>query len=280
MSFTFYIECKSKLEYLQLMQIDQLSCAEPVAASEKHLIGVRHFFIPNVSCRGSEVAAEEDGYSVRILACSAPEEYELAFTLVETIAKLTNGKISGECGSSVTVEQLRSKFDSAWINNDLNLSFAAVESSAAGLTNGEYLSLSGAVRPFYVGPRMFEEFSKLGSEESLRNVFFEKFRAVQYVDPELYYIPAIRLFPHSSKELIIWGPGSPSLIPAAQVFALVSLEDEVPPLFVDSDCLQELAGERISWLDEKQALVSSVDESDWPDFLSQARKFEIDPATL
>ncbi len=280
MSFTFYIECKSKLEYLQLMQIDQLSCAEPEAASEKHLIGVRHFFIPNLSCRGSEVAAEEDGYSVRILACSAPEEYELAFTLVETIAKLTNGKISGECGSSVTVEQLRSKFDSEWINNDLDGSFAAVKSAAAGLTKGEYLSLSGAVRPFYVGPRMFEEFRKLGSEESLRNEFFEKFRAIQYIDPELYYIPSIKVFPQSSKELIIWGPGCQSFIPAVQVFALVSLEDEVPPLFVGSDCLQELAGEKISWLDEKQALVSSVDESDWPDFLSKARKFEIDPATL
>lgn len=280
MSFTFYIECESKLEYLQLMQIDQLSCVEPAAVAEKHLIGVRHFFIPNVSCRGSEVAAEEDGYSVRILACSAPEEYELAFTLVETIAKLTNGKISGECGSSVTVEQLRSKFDSGWINNDLDGSFAAVKSAAAGLTDGEYLSLSGAVRPFYVGPRMFQELNKLGSEESMRNVFFEKFRAVQYVDPELYFIPPIRVFPKSSKELVVWGPECPYFFSAIQVFALVSPDDGVPPLFVDSNCLQELAGKRISWLDEKQALVSSVAESDWPDFLLRARKFEIDPSTL
>jgi hypothetical protein len=279
-SFSFYIESKSKLKYQQLMQIDHLSCFEPPAAAEKHLTGVRHFFIPNVSCRGSEVAVEEDGYSVRVLACSAPEDYELSLTLVETIAKSTNGKISGECGSKVTVKQLRSKFDSEWINNDLNLSFAAVESSAAGLTNGQYLSLSGAVRDFYVGPRMLQELSKLGSVESMRNEFFEKFRAVQYIDPELYYFPSIRVFPKSSKKFVVWGPGCQYFFPAIQVFALVSLEDGVPPLFVDSDCLQELAGERISWLDEKQALVSSVAESDWPDFLLRARKFEIDPATL
>lgn len=276
MSFTFYIECKSKLEYLQLMQIDQLSCCEPTAAAEKHLIGVRHFFIPNVSCRGSEVAREDDGYSVRILACSSPEDYELAFTLVETIAKSTNGKISGECGSTATVEQFRSKFDSEWRGNDQNLSFAAVRSAAVGLPSGESLSLSGAVRPFYVGPRMFHELSKLGSEEDVRKEFFEKFRAVQYIDPELYYVPSIRVFPKSSKELVIWGPGCQYFLPATDVFALVSLEDEAPPLFVDSSCLQELAGERISWLDEKQALVSSVEESDWPDFLLRARKFEID----
>ena len=281
MSFSFSIAAKNPLKYQDLL--DQLgkdakiNCCEQDSVGE-FLTGIRHFYIPGVTCRTPEVALEQAGYSVRILACAAPEDYHLAFKIAQSIASLSGVEITGEDGQQVTADDLPGKYNAEWINADIDggLEFllSTARSSSSGLVN-----MSGAKRDFYIGPRLAQELLGLGDRQLMLAALFEKMRITQYFDETEYYMPSVKSFPGSYKKFVVWGSDVQYYFPWVQYFAVV-VDEANPPLFLPSQNLIAVAGDKVTWLDEKQALVGAVSSEEWPALVKRARPFEVSADTL
>jgi hypothetical protein len=62
--------------------------------------------------------------------------------------------------------------------------------------------------------------------------------------------------------------------PWVQHIVIVDEDKSNSSLFVPYSALPELAGDRITWLAEKQALIAPCSKTDWPALLQRARDFK------
>jgi hypothetical protein len=127
------------------------------------------------------------------------------------------------------------------------------------------VGVMGVFRDFYIGRTLADQLLKLPEKEK-QKLFFDKLRRVQYID-EKYFIPKIMTLKSGSQRFVVWGPGEQYFFPFVQYFAF-GTDDKV--FFVPFNHLHTLAAGRVTLLDEKQALVSPVSNSEWPNFLKRA----------
>lgn len=234
---------------------------------------------PGVSARPVEVTYEDGRFQVRVVTPSAPEEFELAFRLVEAAAKHLGRPVEFEGGASFPVGELRRRYPAAWVRGQIESGVEAIRHIVR--EEQQAVTLSGPVRPFFVGPRLLDELDEYGPPEELAERLIELMRQVQYLDPEAFY-PAetVRALRDSETEELItfavWGPGVRYLFPDVQYLVLMG---EAPGrhLFVPAAVVPELAGDNFLWLDEAQYLVQAIDEDDWPALLDRARQYEVHP---
>src|SRR5262249_60340040 len=103
-------------------------------------------------------------------------------------------------------------------------------------------------------------------------------RRLQYVDSEedCYAASTMAVRDKSSGReftLAAWAPGVRYLFPPVEYLALVTADQ----LLVPHDCLAELAGSRLRWLDEKHALVEEIPDEEWDAVVARARQYEAHP---
>jgi hypothetical protein len=97
-------------------------------------------WLPGASSRGVEVSHEDNTLQVRILAMSSPEDYDLAFRLVEVLG--AGREVSIEGGEPAPAEEVRSRCQGAWMVRDL----AAAVASLRVATQTHTVTISGPVR--------------------------------------------------------------------------------------------------------------------------------------
>jgi hypothetical protein len=237
-----------------------------------------HLHRDQLSTRGVELCWESDQLQVRLLTLSSPEDWELAFRVLEE-ATGGRGTIRAEDGREESVEDLRRVFgDLCSTTNEGGTRFL-IERIEEGETN---LTLPGPIRPFCIGPRVLEELLSEGPREGLTERLLDRIRNVQYTREAEHYYAASVLQAASGEEvkftLAAFGPGVRYLLPEVQFVALVSDDDQ--ELFLDYDSLLVLLSSWCRYLDERQVFVEALEGQNWTLFLEVARSCGVDPIAL
>jgi len=279
MSFTFDILGDRPVTYQALCEaadLPELLCAEKVDHVAP-LTGIYHLYLNGLSCRSAELAKGSRGYTVRVNSPSSPDDHGLALLLVEQLAKLSGAaNIKGEGDSAMDAQRFRENYSGAWIRQQVSSGVQSILLIARGIEAGEACEVPGAVRRFYVGPRLASEVLALGSPQSIEDEFFRRFSAVQYVERQGYYYPNIYILTANKGKVCGLAPDVAFLIPWVKYVALVAADDG-SPVFVSYEDFPKIAGGRLSWLDEKQALMEAIPKTEWPAFCALASEFGVSP---
>ena len=100
--------------------------------------GVVLLWIPGASTRGVEVTHGDGRMCVRILAMSAPEDYDLAFRLLEVLGG--DRPVEPEEGEPVPAAEVRATFGGEWMTRNMAVGAAGI---GAALARGKRVTVSG-----------------------------------------------------------------------------------------------------------------------------------------
>jgi len=100
--------------------------------------GVVLLWIPGASTRGVELTHGDGRMCVRILAMSAPEDYDLAFRLLEVLGG--DRQIEPEEGEPVLASEVRARFGGEWMTRNMAAGAAGI---GAALARGKRVTVSG-----------------------------------------------------------------------------------------------------------------------------------------
>jgi hypothetical protein len=262
-SFSFYVSLAAPPSLARLLAIAPgASCDD---APEDHAETAPlpagyacHLYRHGESARGVEVAYENGQLGVRIMTCSSRADYELGVALARgfgdaTVAAEDDGEIES--------------YDDAWIDRMVAWGPDAVMRMAES-----GCEMSGARRRFHVGPRLIAELRASGAADTLGARLLERFVRVQYVDEEGYYAAStFEVTPRDGRPpytLAAWAPEVRYVFPAVERLGLVAEDGAVEIAHARG---AELAGERWTWLDDKQALVEPIPDDEWEQLLRRAR---------
>ncbi|MGE0707423.1 MAG: hypothetical protein AB7N76_04260 [Planctomycetota bacterium] len=224
------------------------------------------------STRGVELSWEPDQLQVRLLTLASPEDWELAFRVLEEAAG--DATVAAENGVEVAPEALRETFGELC---DLTNRGGAAFLQARIREDGASLTLPGPVRAFCIGPRLLAELGE-GPSEELSDRILARIRQVQYTaEAEDYYCASV--LQASTDEgrftLAAFGPGVRYLMPEVQFVALVGEGDA--ELFLDYDAFLRLLGDWARYLDERQVFVEALSGPNWQAFLRAAGACTVEP---
>src|SRR5262245_62742771 len=107
MSYSFYIRTDLRPAVADVLaRIDFPDVVAPDAGGAWP-DGTLHIYRAEISTRATEITYEDHAFQVRILAMSSPEDYELAFRVVEHLAALTGSQVESEDDDTFPAEKLR-----------------------------------------------------------------------------------------------------------------------------------------------------------------------------
>jgi hypothetical protein len=124
--------------------------------------GVVLLWIPGASTRGVELTYTDGRMCVRVLAMSAPEDYDLAFRLVEVLGG--DGAVEPEEGEPVPAKDVRARFDDAWVKANMA---AGANGVGAALARGKRVTISGPGTSVRIEP--VQPFDAVAFLETMRN---------------------------------------------------------------------------------------------------------------
>jgi hypothetical protein len=250
-----------------------------------------HLYRPGVSTRGVEVCRQEGAVTVRLLACSSPEDHELGLRFVRATAELAGAGVRPQDADELAVGELDGRYGADWAARQVTSAARLVARLAR--ERGQ-VTIPGPVRDFHLGKRLLAELSGpaegdgpeqgggSGDEAPPDEVFAERLlaaiRRTQYVDPERYYeaseIEVDAGGGAGSVRVAVWTPSSIGHLftPVDYVFLTAREKDGGEMLVVPFGAVPEIAGDRCVFLDELQLLVEPVSERDWPVLGERAEK--------
>jgi hypothetical protein len=257
-----------------------------------------HLFRPGVSTRGIEVCHGNGGVTVRLLACSAPEEHELALRFVRATADLAGAPVRPQDAGELAVDELDGRYGAEWAVHQVR---SAALLMAQVVRERGLVTVRGPVRDFHLGERLLTELQtgaehdpewgsggleersgsppedrgsggleeRSGSppvDRSFAERLLGAMRRTQYVDPERYYEASpIRVDSGGGLRVAVWTPSRIGHLftPVDYVFLMAREQDGGEMLVVPFGAVAEIAGDRCAFLDERQILVEPVSERDW-----------------
>ena len=237
-----------------------------------------HLYRPGVSTRSVELCHAGGAVKVRLLACSAPEDYELGLRLVRVVAELAGAPIRPEDGDEISAHDLHDRYGAEWIAGQVSAGAGTL--AALALERG-LVTMRGPVRDFHVGKRLLDELRD-GSARRFAERLLAAFRRSQYVDPERYYeaypIEVAAADGTRTLEVVMWAPSSIGYLfsPVDYVFLMAREQDGGDMLVVTFDAVPEIAGDRCTFLDERQLLVEPVGEQEWSELSDRAEKYRVE----
>lgn len=288
MSFSFYVASPTlpRLgEVLEALPSD-VRCSEETRSPEgesfdrnAHWPDRRlHFYREGRSTCSVEVYWQDGQFQVRVFAFAVAEEYELALAFARCFARRAETGIRPEDGEELPVCAARTRYGPGWAATQVRELFSMLPVMVR--QSDSVCQLPGALRPFYLGPRLLGELEAAGPPEELTQRIIEAMRRVQYVDPEEYFCgSAIEVSARDSDEsftVAAWGPEVRYLFPAVDYLAVIESE-QGGHFMIPSEALSEVADDRWRWLDEVQTLVEAFTPEEWPALLERARRHRVEP---
>jgi hypothetical protein len=289
MSYSFYTKLNrpEALTYERLIAVRDVGCEE-AEHSGLELTGpmrpgyYHHIYLPHVSTRSLEISLEGDTLGIRIMTGSCVDDYELAIDLVCEAAGAAGGDgVEGEDGRAIDPDARDWSAEREWMIG-MTRSLAG---TIVGMVEreGQTVTLSGPRRAFHIGPRVAAELRAASSDAAgLEKALTARIRRTQYIDLDelevLYAASTMVMTLEDKRELrfAVWSPGVRYLMPSVAAFALGAPE----PLFVPPSALATLAGDRLQWLDEEQAILDPIPDDEWDAFIERARKYQSTPEEL
>ncbi len=294
MSFSFYLDLPKAPplgELLEPIPYDILCVEEDeIDPDDDWPEGYTHLYREGLSTCAVEIDREDNRFQVRIMAFCSPEDYELALTVVELLAKWGNVEtIEPEDGEPMSLKELKAQYGKEWIADQVKSLFSMLPAMVEKEKDAA-LQVPGAVRPFWIGPRLMKELVDAGPEGTLPQRIIAAIRKVQYIDPEEYFCATVMEVSSKKNDdkaddktddksftVTAWGPGVRYVFPNVDYLAVIEDMEGEGHFLVPYEAVHEIAGDHCSWLDEKQTLVEPFDEDEWPELLARARKHEVDP---
>jgi hypothetical protein len=109
--------------------------------------GSRWFYVPGRSSRGVEVRYEDGRFEIRLLSASTPEDYDLAFRILEVLGGTR--PVQSEDGETTPADQLRARFGGDWMVRDMAAGITAIRWS---LSTGDAVRIEGPVNAIEIAP--------------------------------------------------------------------------------------------------------------------------------
>jgi hypothetical protein len=251
---------------------------ESVPADDAFAPGVfYHPYLRGRAARGIELGWDDDSFEVRILTCSSRADYQLAVKTALVLARLVGAKIRPEDAEEMTIEEARAKYEGAWLDEMVawgpNVVMEMVD------REGTTLTMSGPRRAFHIGPRFVSLLRTQPSDMRPGEQLLAAMMRVQDVDEESWY-PAnvLRVTPREGSEgssftVSVWAPDVAYVFPFVELFALTTTDGD--NLLVPHASGPEIADDRWTWLDERNALVEKTPQREWDTLLARARKHAV-----
>jgi hypothetical protein len=237
-----------------------------------------HLYTPGISTRGVELCHAGDAVKVRLLACSAPEDYELGLRLVRVLAELAGAPVRPDDAGELAAGELDGRYGAEWAAGQIASAAGAL---AALVRERGQVTMRGPVREFHVGRRLLAELDEQDGEKFPERLL-DAFRRSQYVDPERYYeanpVEVAASDGRRTLEVVVWAPSSIGYLfsPVDYVFLMAREQDGGDMLVVPFDAVPEIAGDRCVFLDERQLLVEPVGEEEWSGLSERAESHRVE----
>lgn len=238
---------------IEQLNDDALRCAEgPLAdlTGPWPEGGALHFYRHGLATRSVELASEDGTMTVRVLALSSPDEYDLAFRFVEVLGG--DREIEHEEHGAMPASEARARLGNEWMLREMAASHAAILSSLREHPH-YHVEVQGAVRGVAIGPKMLE---RVG-ESAI--ALLDAIRRIQYIEethPPRHQLP----FTNAGKGTICtpWELDEPGFYGAPTHLGLLQGDDY---RFVPVAVAREAAGDAWIALDEQQFAIDAIPEA-------------------
>lgn len=250
------------------------------------------FYYSNVSTRGLEVWHDGKEFFVRVLTMSCPEEFELAYQILELAAGDEDEIVFTDWErTEVPVCELRDEFDERAIMRAL---FGQVQQIFEMAADGQVIEIGGPIRSYHIGPWLMDRILACYEDPGnslwdIANFLFDLIRLVQYffVQPKFdgyEMAPVMELEPDETddddfiKLASVIGPDRAYYVPKVEYLmigdyktgGLIALPSEC---FKDQLPLFFKEPEELLWLDEYQFAIAPISEFTYRRFATQVASF-------
>jgi hypothetical protein len=230
--------------------------------------------LPGRSTRGVELSRDGRDLSVRLLTCSAAEEYALGVSLARAAAELSGTDVEAEDGWKGAPATVGDRYGAAWIADHLR------SGTRIALTLADErgpITMSGPVRDFHLGARLAAELRAAGPEDELPERLTAAMRRAQWPGEEYFPASTMRLTGKASGTSVsfaVWPPIA-CVIPFVELVVLYG-EDRDRTVPVARESVPAIAGPACAWLDERQLLLEAVPEARWPAVRAAAEPYRVE----
>ncbi|MDQ6985508.1 MAG: DUF4299 family protein [Candidatus Dojkabacteria bacterium] len=263
MSYSFSVQSKTELPLEKIIEgisIENLK-HEQFQIGDLQMPISEACYIEGVSTRAVLFTYEKGIYNVRILIFSSPEDYQVAFTLIKNVARLTNAEIESEEGLTVSLENFDNHFNIKWIERKEHAYFNTIKVTSR--EDGGMSQSDGYKRTFYYGEKMFKHINKLSNDLSTQYDFFiNRMRDIQNIENKGISVSNIQRFKHIEtgeiEGLVIWDVNEDSFLPYSNYIGI--RDEKGKPFKFDYNLLEEFREElkEIVRLDEKQFVIMKI----------------------
>jgi hypothetical protein len=271
-SFTVKVDRAISLgEFLKIVNLPSFEhCSHDMSDINASMTGINHFYRDEASCRAIEIEfwPGDKTYSIKTNHPASKEDWMLVRHVTESLARHFGAEITGG-DTRCALEQFSKKHDEQWASDLSHFGARALLDCAFGTG---FAALDGAVRPFYFGERVKREVTSNHSGNDVYAELFRRIHETQYVGLE-YFAPKHYEIIGTKKKFVVIGPDVQAVTPYVD---FISFPEEGSIVFVPYAALPQIVGERLTWLDEKQALIDPIDESDWSKVLKIAKKHSVE----
>jgi hypothetical protein len=224
-----------------------------------------HLYRARQSTRGIAIERKGTALLVKMVTCTNRVDWDLAFTLLETLGATP---IEGEDGTTAALVEIRAAFAEV-MARELSASVATLH---ATVKQRKELQLTGAVREVYFGPRMLRE---IGEDPE---AMLERIRRIQYIEDEGFQFvkyASLTAMMRLTVELgfSLWDPRRAQAFGATTHLCLSSDKK----LHVPLKALPEIVGKRFAWLDEKQFTIAATPDGEIAQLIKRAEPFAFNP---
>ncbi len=224
---------------------------------------------PGISTRPIELAFEGGRFSMRLLACSCPEDYRLGLDLVCAVAERAGVEVESEEGVRFAPEERDAHYGDDWIQQHVDSMVSAVLAQVRGFEG--QMTLPGTTCDFHIGPRFA---ATLDDGDAL----FAAMRARFYPNEEEVYVAnalCITLDDGSSFTTTALAPGAAYVFPQVDYLTVFGQE----PFAIPFDALEEILGaDAITWVDEVTSRIDAIEGDAWEAFEKEALAHAVDPS--
>ncbi len=258
-------------KFLKLVNLPSFEhCSHDLPDENASMTGINHFYQDEVSCRAIEIEywPKDKSYSIQTNHPASKEDWMLMRHITESLAQHFNAAITDGDGNC-NIEQFSKKYDKQWASGLSHFGANALLDCSFGTG---FASLEGAVRPFYFGERAKTEITSNRSGDDIYAELFRRIYETQYIGLE-YFVPKHYEIAGTKKKFAVIGPGVQAVTPYVD---FISFPQDKGMIFIPYAALPQILGERLSWLDEKQALIDPIDESEWPNVMTIAAQHSVD----
>ena len=233
--------------------------------------GVTRLHLPGRSTRGVEVALDPEELTVRMLSLASEDDWALGGQILGNIAAWAGVAIESDHHGTVPASELGQIIDGAW----LELAKSGVGTVSALIASGRGpITIPGAVRDVCLGARTVADWGR-DRDDATAARWLEEIRRIQYLERSLPGAVFGGKFTLTTKDdeersLAIWTPAPHWGMPDVELVCIGGLTEEEKPLLIPQQAVETIAEGHWGWLDERQRLISTFDESRWPELRDRA----------